>query len=85
MNNKNINDRLINAEVTEKDFVVIGYLPIKEIENFKGTEKILSDENISLKKKIKKLQKEIESLRSENEKLVEKIYRGGVHCDEDNT
>lgn len=49
-----------------------------------GTAIILSDENISLRKKIKILQEEIESLKTENQNLLSKLHEIKKICENDN-
>jgi predicted RNase H-like nuclease (RuvC/YqgF family) len=55
------------------DFKKNGFFPRKKVEEPKGTATILSDENASLKEKIKELEQEIESLRDMNIRLGSRL------------
>lgn len=48
---------------------------MEKVEKFRGTEIILSNENASLKQKIKDLKEEIERLRGENQWLMGKLHQ----------
>lgn len=66
-------DEFYSTKIKERylvdNFAKYGYFPRKKSTPVKGTETILSDENASLKEKIKDLQAEIEKLSQEIEKL----------------
>lgn len=55
------------------DFRKNGFFPRKKVEEANGTATILSDENASLKEKIKELEAEIESLRDINIRLGSRL------------
>lgn len=67
---KNIPPRCCSLSV---DFKKNGFYPRKKVEEANGTATILSDENASLKEKIKELEAEIESLRDINIRLGSRL------------
>lgn len=62
--NEFINNPLDRCDTLAADFTKNGYYPRKKAESLQGTETILSDENASLKRKIKELEQEKEELQN---------------------
>ena len=67
---KNVPERCCDLYI---DFKKNGFYPRKKVEDFHGTETVLSQENASLKEKIKDLEQERENLQKEIEDLQKSV------------